>query len=71
LDAVTRELSEVTARIENVARSIGGTSYGSDIQIISDDRRKLIFKWGFASGAAVVLILVILVVVLIYQHKGG
>lgn len=71
LDAVTRELSEVTARIEHVAQSIGGTSYGSDIQTISDDRRKLIFKWGFASGAAVVLLLVILVVVLIYQHKGA
>jgi len=71
MDAVTRELSEVATRIESVAQSIGGAGYGSDIQTISDDRRKLIFKWGFASGAAAVLVVVILVVVLIYQHKGG
>jgi hypothetical protein len=71
MDAVTRELSEAATRIENVAQSIDGASYDSGTQTFSDDRRKLIFKMGFSSGAAVVLVLVVLVVVLIYQHKGG
>lgn len=71
IDGVTRDLSDVTTRIESVARSLDDARYGANIQTITDDRRKLIFKWGFASGAAVILMLVILVVVLIYQHKPG
>ncbi|MCA1604093.1 MAG: hypothetical protein LC775_01080 [Acidobacteria bacterium] len=75
MDAVTRELSEVTTRIENAALVIDGADYGAGIQAVNDSVHwqglKQGFKLGFVTGGIVILVIAILIFVQIYQHKGG